>query len=390
MTGRRIVFVAPFGLRQKSTVWARTLPMASCLTALGHTVSILIPPWDSPQDAGRAWRQAGVEVVNVSLRGSLPAVLLRMLAHVDAMRPDIVHIVKPRAHAGLIQWRLWQRRRRCANPRIFLDADDWEQAWNPVNRYSPPLARFLTWQENWGIRHADGITAASRWLFDHIQAAAPHTPILYLPNGLEPPASALPARSGRSGQVLFFTRFLEIPPRWLADFWHALRRLVPSAQLLIAGRGFRPEHEASFRAALDTLPVSAGDTASITWLGYLPPASLPELYARVDCAIFPAEPVPLLQAKCSVRLATTLLYGTPVVASAVGEQAAYGAAGAMTLLDPAAMPDQFAAAVAAILADPERHRQIAAAARPRLLAAYDWHRLVSRLDALYTQVAGRS
>ena len=34
----RIAFVAPFGLGQKTTVWARTLPLARYLAAQGHTV----------------------------------------------------------------------------------------------------------------------------------------------------------------------------------------------------------------------------------------------------------------------------------------------------------------------------------------------------------------
>ncbi len=47
---------------------------------------------------------------------------------------------------------------------------------------------FLDWQEEWGIRHADGITAASRWLVERAKAYAPETPILYLPNGVTLPA----------------------------------------------------------------------------------------------------------------------------------------------------------------------------------------------------------
>jgi hypothetical protein len=65
---------------------------------------------------------------------------------------------------------------------------------------------------------------------------------------------------------------------------------------------------------------------------------LPSLYPHIGCAIFPAQPTVLQQAKCSVRLATTLLSGVPVVASAVGEQAAYGAEGAANLVPAGALP----------------------------------------------------
>ncbi|MCB0059972.1 MAG: hypothetical protein KDE45_23200, partial [Caldilineaceae bacterium] len=76
---RRVCFVAPFGLRQKTTIWARTLPLARELVARGWAATILIPPWDSPQDSGRRWVEDGVELVNVALGGGTPAVVRRLL-----------------------------------------------------------------------------------------------------------------------------------------------------------------------------------------------------------------------------------------------------------------------------------------------------------------------
>ena len=74
-------------------------------------------------------------------------------------------------------------------PAILLDIDDWEQAWGPINGYPATTARFLAWQEEWGIRHADGITAASRWLVERAKAYTPETPVLYLPNGVTLPVA---------------------------------------------------------------------------------------------------------------------------------------------------------------------------------------------------------
>ncbi|MEZ4657358.1 MAG: hypothetical protein R2911_07285 [Caldilineaceae bacterium] len=42
-----VTFVAPFGLRQKTTVWA-CLPLARRLHQLRPRRRSLIPPWDSP------------------------------------------------------------------------------------------------------------------------------------------------------------------------------------------------------------------------------------------------------------------------------------------------------------------------------------------------------
>jgi hypothetical protein len=271
----RIAFVAPFGLGQKTTVWARTLPLARYLASQGQAVTLVIPPWDTPADAGKRMTDGGVEVVQVALGGGLPAVISRMLAVVNGWQPDLVHIVKPRAHAGIIQWLLWQRRKvkgspaaRRHTPAILLDVDDWEQAWAPINRYRWPVARFLAWQEEWGIRHADGITAASRWLVERVRQYTPQTPVLYLPNGIRNAGYGMRDTGIRdqAGQavtrILFFTRFVEVEPAWLAQCWRAIAAALPTAHLVLAGSPVQPGLDAPFRQAL------AGEAAErVQWLG---------------------------------------------------------------------------------------------------------------------------
>ncbi len=379
-----VVFVAPFGLGQKTTVWARTLPLARRLAARGCQVTLLIPPWDTPTDAGRSWVDGGVAVENVPLSGGLPLITARLLARLRTLQPQIVHIVKPRAHAGIVQWILWQMRRvRGAGPQIVLDVDDWEQAWSKIAGYSPPVARFLDWQERWGITHADGVTAASRWLERTVHAAKPDLPILYLPNGIVgPTTSGRAANAGQSGDpsLLYFSRFVEVEPAWIGEFWRSLRALRGDVRLLVAGRALQPAREEAFRSALEY------ERTPVQWLGYVDADQIAALYARVDCAIFPAADVPLNQAKCSVRLATTLLQGVPVVASAVGEQANYGAHGAARLVAADASPQHFAAVVADLLADPDAQRRQADRARRRLLADYDWDRLGDQLYDFYAEI----
>lgn len=399
---RRVCFVAPFGLGQKTTVWARTLPLAQALATHGWQATILIPPWDTPADSGKRWLEPGsgqpdelgtgtetagaVEIVNVALGGGPPAITSRLLRAIGERQPHIVHIIKPRAYAGLVQWLLWQRRRTGAAP-LLLDIDDWEQAWASINRYPWPLARFGAWQEDWGLRHAHGITAASRWLVERAAGYAPQTPLLYLPNGVAAAPVALGKPPSADAQaVLFFTRFVEVSPAWLGAFASSLYAMRPQAPLIVAGAPVQPGLDEPFHRAVDVALVKAGAPgAQVEWLGYVPPAELPTLYARCGCAIFPADPVPLQQAKCSVRLATTLLQGIPVVASAVGEQAAYGAEGAARLVSPSASPAEFAAAVDDVLRHPERQSALASAAQSRLLERYAWSKLGQELAEFYTK-----
>jgi glycosyltransferase involved in cell wall biosynthesis len=374
----RVVFVAPFGLRHKTTVWARTLPIAQQLAAAGHNATILIPPWDSPQDAGRVEICDGVRMEQLSLAGGIVGTVRRLLQRIEESRPQIVHVVKPRAHAGLVQWWLWQR--RMASPaKIVLDVDDWEQAWNPINRYNWFTAKFLAWQEEWGIRHAHGITAASRWLEQKVAAVAPQIPVLYLPNGVSPLDEALPNPASTlqsAPQILFFTRFVEVTPEWLLTFWRSLRLEISDAELLIAGTAVQPWLAQPFQSALAAEP-------QVQWKGYVPAEQLPELYASATCAIFPAIPIPLLQAKCSVRLATTLLHGVPVVASAVGEHASYGAQGAAHLVPAEATPQEFAQAVLEVIQNRDQHPLTRRQVTEKLLSRFAWAQLTEVLPAFY-------
>lgn len=374
----RIVFIAPFGLKQKTTVWARTLPIAQELVARGHHATILVPPWDSPEDAGKEETNGGVHIKQVSLRGGLLGTVRTLLQAIHDLEPNIIHIVKPRAHAGLVQWWLWQRRHKLT-AKIVLDVDDWEQAWNPINRYPWHVGQFLAWQEEWGIRHAHGITAASRWLESKIGTVAPHIPTLYLPNGVTPitPSQVRESeQSPQAPQILFFSRFVEVTPEWLVAFWKAIQSQLPTAELIIAGTPVQPWLSEPFHAAL-------AHSSGVHWRGFVPPHELQALYANATCAIFPALPVPLQQAKCSVRLATTLLHGVPVIASAVGEQANYGADGAAHLVPSDATPQEFAQQVILAIRNNPNTTQARSQVTENLLARYAWSRLVSPLVSFY-------
>lgn len=423
----KVVFVAPFGLQKKTTVWARTLPLAQALRARGYEATILIPPWDSAEDSGSIYDEGGVRLVNLPLGGGTPGLAGRLWRQTLALQPDIVHIVKPRAHAGLVQWALWNSRSQRRRPLLLLDADDWEQAWAAVNPYSPAVARFLAWQEEWGLRHADGFTVASRWLQRRVQDYSPNCACLYLPNGVTLPATETQRSAGAGATVLYFTRYAEVTPAWLAEFAGALAQEAPGSRLLVAGAPLLPTADRPFREAIARLydrgvasrsalespasdnqrlsapeadslhesaltsrsnePASAANCPQIPlivdFLGAVPSADLAILYSRSTVAIFPARPEPLQQAKCSVRLATTLLNGVPVVASTVGEQQNYGADGAAMLLPADATPAAFAHAVAGLLADAPARKAMVTRARGHLAAHYQWSDLAARLAAFY-------
>ncbi|RME36039.1 MAG: glycosyltransferase WbuB, partial [Thermoflexia bacterium] len=56
----------------------RALPLACALAARGHRVTLLLPPWQNPEDSGRVWEENGVRVENISLPPRVP-VLFHLL-----------------------------------------------------------------------------------------------------------------------------------------------------------------------------------------------------------------------------------------------------------------------------------------------------------------------
>src|SRR4051812_26023151 len=101
MTALRITMLAPFGIRPKGTLSARMLPLAQALVRRGHTVSIIAPPVQNPQDAGRQDVYAGVLVRHTALP-TLPGPagvaqqVTMLLGAALAERPAVLHLFKPK------------------------------------------------------------------------------------------------------------------------------------------------------------------------------------------------------------------------------------------------------------------------------------------------------
>jgi hypothetical protein len=155
-----VVMLGPFGLRPKGTMRARALPAARALAARGHRVTLVMPPWHTAEEAGRAWDDAtpGVRLEYVSLGGlAVPVaghavVAARLARRALALRPEVVHAFKPKAYSGLAAALLGAWRRPNRSFTLIVDSDDWEGpgGWNDREPYSGPQRRFFAWQEAWG------------------------------------------------------------------------------------------------------------------------------------------------------------------------------------------------------------------------------------------------
>ena len=421
----RDVLLGPFGLRPKMTMARRALPLARALAARGHAVRVVLPPWDCPQDSGRTWQEGAVQVLNVRLPPRLPLLghlwlTARLLRAALRFRPHVIHCFKPKAYAGLAAAALWAMQRLHLWPgRLIVDADDWEGwgGWNEIAGTSWAQRHFFAWQEQWGLRHCDAVTVASRWLEQRVtEMRGGSGDVWVVPNGVEQRSRGAGERGGR-GAVLLYTRFVEFTPERAVDIWRRVveflsrgaegqrgrgaeeqrsrgaRENAPqhpstsaplhpctSARLWVVGEGLRGEEE-----SLPRLLAEAGLDDTVDIIGWVEPEDLPPLFAAADVAMMPVDDTILNRAKCPARLLDLLAAGVPVVAEAVGEVAEIVEDGVSGLLVDPGQEAAFAAAVVSLLQDADLRRRMGEAAQRRVRTAFAWDRLAETVEAAYLQ-----
>jgi glycosyltransferase involved in cell wall biosynthesis len=376
--------------------------MAKALVARGHFVTLLIPPWDNPSDAGREWEEDSVRVVNLPLPSRLPLIfhallVFRLVRRALALRPDVVHCFKPKAYAGLAHFVLWWLRRLqlARDIQLVVDEDDWEQAWNAVETYSPVQKRFFTWQERWGLTHADAVVVASRGLGDLVQKlGVPLGQIFYVPNGVRPSLAAeadadqTPADRARAVRmlwelddamvILLYTRFFEFRLERVVEVLRQVVAREPRAKLLVVGEGLFGE-ESDLDELLDTAGLS--DNAAFT--GWVETKRLPDYYRASDLAVFPYDDTLINRTKCSVKLIDLLAAGLPVVADAVGQNTEYVVDTESGLLVGPGDDAALAGAILRLLADLDLRARLGAAAARRMRGRFAWEGLVEGVERAY-------
>lgn len=383
----RVAMIGAFGLKPKGTMAVRALPLAKALARRGHQVAVFLPPWSYPEDAGKAWTDGNVRIENVTIA---PRVMIapRLVSEVRAWQPDIVHCFKPKAYAGLAAWQLWQMRRvGWVHARLVVDTDDWEGAggWNEIENYSWLQKKFFAWQEQWGLKHCDAITVASRALETIVWSLGrPRDTVHYLPNGVVPRRRGDGAEIrqtyglGNSPVILLYTRFFEFRVERVMEIFTRIVQLVPEARLLIVGKGLFGEEE--------KLMVLAGerDLASrVAYVGWVDSARLPDYFAAADIALYPFDDTLINRCKCAVKLIDLLAAGMSVVAEAVGQNKECVTHNETGLLVPPGGVEEFAHTAANLLCDEKLRATLGAAAATQMVRDYNWERLAMVAEKAY-------
>lgn len=384
--------VGPFGLHPNKTMSSRALGLARPLAARGHELALFMPPWQTPEEAGRSWVEDGVDLYYTRL-GSNPLSTARNLQQaVLTWAPDVVHGFKPKAYSGLVLWWFWQTQRN--RLRLVVDLDDWEGwgGWNDIAPYSAAEKRFFAWQESWGMGHAHAVTVASRALQSIVWSnGVAAEQVVYLPNGSGLKEAGRPydpaliaAKRHELGiadrpVLLLYSRLFEFDTARLARILQAARTAVPDLAILSIGTGLFAEDNVRLRQEFHR----ASLLDAVFDLGWVDEADLPLLLRTADVALYLMDDSLINRCKCPVKLADLIAAGVPVVAEAVGQVTAYVQQGANGRLRSVGDEAGLAADLIDLLTDAHGRQQAGAAAQARYLTYFDWAQQVDVLERAY-------
>lgn len=395
----RIAMLGPFGLHPKQTMRSRALGLARPLVARGHAVRLIMPPWETPDEAGRTWAEDGVELRYVPLRGGAPGITRALVRETLAWRPDVVHTFKPKAYSGLAAEWLWRFHRD--RLRLVMDTDDWEGAggWNDLAPYGPLQKRIFARQERYGLTHAHAVTVASRTLESLVWSLGmTREQVAYVPNGPGIPLRAIApaeraaarARLGLRGRptLLVYSRLFEFDTARLATVLAGVRAAVPDVAVLLVGAGLYDADSARFREQL----AAAGLLEAVVDVGWVALAELPATLAAADVGLYLMDDTLLNRAKCPVKLADMLAAGVPVVAEGVGQVTEYVRDGRTGVVCASGDVAGLVGASVALLRAGEQggggagQQERREAARADVGERFGWDRLAGRVEEVYATV----
>lgn len=151
----------------------------------------------------------------------------------------------------------------------------------------------------------------------------------------------------------------------------------PTARFRFAGGASNPV----YREMLEREIAALGISASVDFLGLLPPARLAEELAGAACLVLPS-----LQETAPIAIQEAMAAARPVVASSVGGNPYLVADGESGFVVPPRDPAALAARVSDLLADPGRRAAMGARARAQARARFEMRAVADASVAIYGRV----
>ena len=198
-----------------------------------------------------------------------------------------------------------------------------------------------------------------------------------LPNGVDLERFPFRGQEGRDPETLIFTGNMAYPPNeeavlwFVRRVWPLLQARRPGLRLEVAGASPGPR----VRALAEKDP-------RVSVLGRVP--SMADHLGRATVSVCPLQSGSGIQNKVLEAMAA----GTPVVSTTIGNQGIQAAPERELLV--ADSPEDFAAAVERLLAEPALRARLATYARAFVEERFRWESHASALEALYTGAPPRT
>jgi alpha-maltose-1-phosphate synthase len=237
-----------------------------------------------------------------------------------------------------------------------------------------------SWIEKTAVEAADRVIAVSRRMRDDILAHFAVEPdrVVVIHNGIDPDQfrrtearDVLARRGVREPYVLFVGRITD--QKGIFHLLEAAPKLPAGVQVVLcASAPDTPEIEARLKRAVPTHP-------NVVWIGEMVPVpEVVQLYSHAAVFVCPSvyEPFGLINLEA-------MACETPVVASAVGGILEVVEDGRTGLLVEPGRPDDLAAAIGRLLADPAQGRAMGRAGRARVEAQFSWASVAARTRDVY-------
>jgi glycosyltransferase involved in cell wall biosynthesis len=256
------------------------------------------------------------------------------------------------------------------------------QRWDEAAPLSRSLRRMFD-RERAVVEGADAVVCVTDGLRDTMTSLFRVTrPVLVLPGGTSvPPEVTSAAAPERDIDVLYVGKLMA--RKGLANLLAAMRHL-PGRRLCVVGGP--AEELAACHALVDDEEVRN----RIEFTGFVPPARVPDYFARARVGVCPIAPeVSVISQRftCPLKLLEMMAHGVPAVASDLAVTRAIVTDRESALLVPPSDPVALADGIRTLLEDPALAGRLAEAARRRVLA-FTWQERATRLRDFLVEVVG--
>jgi glycosyltransferase involved in cell wall biosynthesis len=313
--------------------------------------------------------QSGLPGLGAVARGATLAFSMQLQRLLSACRFDVLHIRQLPMAGYTIS---------LDHPATLLELIDSEALqserrlrWNAPHTWLRYAAANLL--EGWAARRFAVCTTVAEADARAVRRLAPGLEVEVIPNGVDADYFA-PLALPEEPASIIFTGAMSFPPNVAAAlmFYHEIlpriRRNVPNARFIIAGRDPTPE-----------IAALAADPA-VTVTGYVD--DLRPLMAQASLVVCPMVNGSGIKNKVLEALAMA----RPVVTTSLGVEALDVVDGRDVRV--ADTPAAFADAVGALLRDAHARRRLGEAGRVHISQRYTWEACAARYDALYGRLAG--